>query len=59
MTETRVISVSKNRVYICRLACTPCRLYYGEQCEKLKVNAFETAIKDIIKDIMNMDEEKD
>jgi len=55
MTETRVISVSKNRVYICRRGCSPCRLCSGDPCEKLKVNAFETAIKDIMN--MKMDEE--
>lgn len=56
MTETRVISVSKNRVYICRRGCSPCRLCGGDPCEKLKVNAFETAIKDIMN--MKMDEGK-
>lgn len=53
--RTKFISVSKNRVYICRLGCTPCRLCNGDSCEQLKVNAFENAIKDIMN--MKMDEE--
>lgn len=44
------MATTKNRVYICRVGCTPCRLYHGEICEKLKINAFGNAIKDIMKE---------
>lgn len=49
-------STRLGNVYICRLACSPCNLYFGKACEKLKLNAFETLFKEITKEQTNEEE---
>lgn len=43
-------SMRLGNIYICRLACSPCSVPFGKTCEKLKLNAFMTAMKELMKE---------